>query len=417
MLDTYLLILAGYIFSRGFFSLGSITLLVVSYFFFLMAVVRGRLSQEIGVLNIRQVVFLSTILTAVLYGGLYQNTAAVLVLLSYFLLGGAVVLSWSFTRQEKTASWQKVGYGLLAIALFLRLFMIWTSPKPTIDVFEFLRNGVYDLASGKNPYSSVYPDIYPGRVFDYYNYLPGSILVTAPFVLLMNDPRYALVVAEVLTAFLVGKLSGRGEKGIMLAVTFLYNPMALYLLEQSYVEPLIVFWLTLTAWLVAKKKFWLAGMAFGISLSIKQHVSLVLPLVFGLVSTFFGKARFVFVAVALAVASLVVAPLALWNAKDFLHDVLFVLIELPPRYDALNVPSLFLRLGVGLDSYLWGGAVLFSLFWIYRQKTNSLARFFYFSSLTFFSFFLFNKWAFLNYYYLVSQLFLLGVVFGESRET
>ena len=53
---------------------------------------------------------------------------------------------------------------LLAIHFALGLWMIHTSPNPSIDVYVFQRDGINELFAGRNPYAMTYPDIY-GNVY------------------------------------------------------------------------------------------------------------------------------------------------------------------------------------------------------------------------------------------------------------
>lgn len=416
MLNSFLLILFGYIFSRGFFSFSSITLLIIAYIFFSISTFLPKVTHKIKSQDPAHIVVLLVILSTSLYGGLYQHSL-VLISLSFILLGLAIVLSFQLLKTEQLSSVKRIWFYMFSIAIALRLLMIWSSPNPIIDVFAYLKFGALHFLSGNNPYSMILPQMYKNVVFDYYGYPPGTLLLTTPFVWLFKDPRYTFAAAEILTAFLILKINNGKLNKYYFSLMLLYNPMSLYVLEQSYMETLAILLLTLSIWLISKKKFLISAVIFGIALSTKQYLVFLIPLFYRLINKESQVFRLSIMAFAIFVCSAVILPFFIWNQSDFTHDVVTLQFSYPIRYEGLTFFSLSHRFGMDFNPLISGVAITISFILIYFRRKIAIPSFFYLSSLLFFSFFIFNKWAFVNYYYLISQLIIVGISFEPiSRE-
>ena len=313
----------------------------------------------------------------------------------------------------------------LSAASALGAIAIVSWPHPLIDVFNFLNEGVKGLARGWNPYamhftplprnvSPGYDD--PAYHFDVYGYLPGTLLLTLPVVLL-DDVRWLMLLAVALAAILLRKLSDQYQVprplGALTAVAFLANPGLLWVLQQAWIEPIVVcLWLAALVVHSKGRPGWSAALAGGL-LSLKQYT---LPLLLPLVVAGLGGRR---LAAAGAVALASCVPFLAWGPSDFVWDTLWYHVQAPARPDALSLGGYILRdHGVTLPGWVSAvapaGVGAYAL-WILRRYPRlglslRLVAAFYAAL------FLFNKFAFANYYFLLQTVVLVGLLGEFARD-
>jgi len=407
----YLIILTGYIFSRGFFATGSVSVLLCATLLYILYFLRnGAFRKEF--ISREQLLVVLCLFSIVVYGGLYQGNSW-LVYLSYFLLMLNFILGLLLIGKSTFIPAKRIVIFMLVIALSVRLFMIWSSPDPYIDVYDYLKNGALAFVSGQNPYTVNYARYYQNVIPDYYSYLPGMVYLTLPIVLIFHDPRYTFILAEFLAAYFIFKMTEKSKSSYIYPLLFLANPISPYMIEQSYTEPLILCLLLLFGWLSLKPKNILSATVFGLVLSTKQYALFLLPLFLKLIGNF--RKTIPMIIGVFTTIILIVAPFFFWNPSDFWHDAISLQLTFGPRYEGLTFFSLLYRFGFGYSVYLSLLIICLFLIFIYRRKVNNLAAFFSLSSFVFFALFFFNKWAFMNYYYLISQLFLAGAVLRENE--
>lgn len=407
----YLLVLCGFIFSLGFFSVSGVFILLLSIIFLLIGSVKKNIFKT-DFFSPKILLLLLSLLSLAVYGGLYQKNV-ILILLSFALLTLNVFLSLLFVKNDNAKVHKSIFLAMLAIAMLVRLFMIWSSPSPHIDVYDFLRLGALGFARGENPYTMTYTKLYKNVTPDYYQYLPGMIFQTIPFVAVLGDPRYALIAAEFLVAFLIFKISKKKEDGFIYSLIILNNPISSYMIEQSYTEPLILALLVLFAWFFVRKKNYIAAITFGLLLATKQHAIVLLPILFQLFSKLKNKIKLFFLMV--FTATIIILPFYFWSPADFMHDTVFLLINSPPRYDGLTFFSFLYRFGISYNFILSAGIISFSLLFIYTRKLTDLSSFFYLSASIFLVIFFFNKWSYINYYYFIAQLLLVSGILKKEN--
>lgn len=408
----YFLILTGFIFSRGFYTFSGVILIFIVCLIspFILA---GKLKLSEKIFTFKSMLLILPILSILIYGGLYQKNA-LLVALSYFLLSANLFLSMRLISQSPSNSNRdkfKTFIFIFIIMILLRLFMIWSSPQPYIDVYDYLYKGAVGFLSGLNPYSMTYTKLYTDFTPDYYGYLPGMLYFTLPFVALFKDPRFTFVFAEIATALLLFKLSNGKKDRYLYSLIILNNPVSLYLLEQSYTESLIVLLFVVVAFLLLKKKIIAAGLIYGFLIATKQYVLFTIPLFLRLVSPVLGKLAFFLFAIVAILA--LVLPFMIWNSNDFIQDAILLQGQFSARYEGLAFFSFLNRIGIPYNFPL--STAIISVFWIFifMQKKINFSRLFYLLSFLFLVFFFFNKWAFINYYYLCAQLLLVGGILDE----
>ncbi len=346
----------------------------------------------------------------------------------WFAVAGLVVLA-AYLCIHLRASLVRARF-LLLLACFavMGIAVIRASPRPWTDVWVIQQGAADALLHGSNPYSVTYPDIYGSLSKQWYAsellvggrvaafpYPPLSVLLELPFFAVFGDVRYALLAAMLALAWMLGKLGAAGE---LAGLFVLFQPRTLFVLEQSWTEPLVLalFALALLA-SVRSRSAALAGLAIGLVAASKQYSPfLVVPLAFGLP----GEMRRKALLVAAAVAAAVLLPFALWDFQGFVRGVVRMQLVQPFRPDGLSLLSLWARMTGGgsnalaILGFLAGIAVLA---WVLRPQAG-VAHLALSAAAAWLAVLLFSKQSFCNHYWLCSGL-LCASVAGRwaSRES
>lgn len=300
---------------------------------------------------------------------------------------------------------------LISCFVVLSVWLIRLDPNPFIDVFVFQQDSSRMLIDGYNPYALTFPDIYRGhdelygpgilqngRLLFGYPYMPLTLLITAPG-LLGHDVRYAMAAAITLAAVLIA-LARPSLLSQFAAVAILFMPRTLYIIDQSWSEPVVILLLALTVYCALRRPR-AAPYALGLLCASKQYMPFVLllsPLLFG-----WDWRRLTGALIRAGItAAVVTLPLALWDIRAFLHSAVLLQLRQPFRMDALSFLSAWANAGhpqppaaiafVALAAA--GGLAL----WRLRPGPANFAAAI---ALSYFAFFAFNKQAFANYYFLV----------------
>jgi uncharacterized membrane protein len=301
-------------------------------------------------------------------------------------------------------------YISLAAFVFLALWVIRFSPSPKIDVFGFQVEAIRSLLGGSNPYEIRTPNIYghthfygPGVVHDGvvqfgFPYFPLSLLAVIPGGLL-GDLRFAQIFFIVATGILFTRLQP-GSIGRGIALLYWFSPRTLFVIEQSWTEPLMLFLATLVA-LAAKTNPRIVAPAFGLLLSAKQTMFLM-PFLFPLLNLGDFKGQIRALCISLGIAGLITLPFFLWNPLEFWRSVIDWQLIQPSRPDALSFSALSHSVtGTYFPVYLpfLGSAACVALaFW---KSARSPAGWAMSTTMVYLVFFAMNKQAFCNYYFMV----------------
>ncbi len=400
----YFFFLGGYIFTWGFFGLGGALALFIIWLVYLYKFFSNR-NFFISSDHLRIVLLLSSFFCILLYGVPYQVNIAYALLCQILF----VVLFIGLLFPVSSRSYLLLLIGLASVFILT----ILSSPNPKIDTFDTLKLGGQELIQGKNPYASSYTKLYADKEPNYYAYPPATLLLTLPSVLFLRDPRYMLVFFLFGTAFFIGKISNPDYRW-QLPLLFLFNPMTAFIVEESYIEPMIIFLLTLSLYLLRTRKYAVSAIIIGLLLAAKQYSILFIPFIFRL-SVLKNRLRLLIGSTIVAVV--IISPFFLWNTKEFISDVLLFQAVYPARYDGLTFFSLLYRIFhipyASLVSLFIIGIIFFMLI---RKKTTSFSALVSCLFFFFFTFFYFNKWAFVNYYYFISSLLILVMAFKTSEK-
>jgi hypothetical protein len=347
-----------------------------------------------------------------LYDSLYRVWLVMLVL----LVGFAYLVARRADGQVRR------GVVMIAVigALAFRLWLPIASPAPITDVFTSIQESAQHLFEGRNPYTTPVSDVYNGALdFGYvlkgYTYLPGDLYLQAIAYKVGGDIRYACVLGEMFVAFALWRLSRRrwGESTAgLLVLLFLYNPRSLYVLEQGWIDPLILMLFAASLLLRERQKPTAAAAAYGYMLFLKQY------LLFALFQWFILERSWKRIGVGLAVGAATLVPFAIWDWRALLENGVLFNVAIPFRADSLTVFSFLARVWGLQPPPGWAivvGAVITALTFIPQRRMQPLRGYLFAMVLTTFGMFLFGSSGFANWYYLVAGLLIFLIALGTRR--
>jgi hypothetical protein len=292
-----------------------------------------------------------------------------------------------------------------ALMVVAGVCMIQASPHPEIDVWYVVDQAVARTLHLGNAYDMVFVGS-PGDT-DAYPYLPGSLILLAPFKLLFGDVRYGYLAAMALAAFFVRRTAQPAVGGALACLLLLY-PRMLFGIEQVWTEPLLVAGLAATVYLTLSGHTRWAVVAFIAVLATKQHMFLLVPLAawwpaFGLRRTAVSVAG----AGAVCLPWFVTAPAGFWYGAGSYN------FSLASRFDSMSIFTTLDNLGWKppflLVLVLSLGAIPLAM---WRLPRNELG-FVFGSAWVLFVFNWLNKQTFFNHYSLVLALLVIGLAARE----
>lgn len=254
---------------------------------------------------------------------------------------------------------------------------------------------------------------------DHYGYPPETVYANALSWWAFKDVRALWAVCDLLGALFIFALARRMNPGAagrrfceLLTLAFLFLPRSLFVLEQSWTEPLCVATMGGLALLLAKRTHsaW-RGILMGLFFSSKQYVVLAaLPLLK------LKKCRPTAWVVGVAVGVLLIVPFALWNWDALFHDVLGFFLKSEHRPEALSIAGALKRHGHEISAWVVTPLWLAGLgFFTWKMKQTLTGMLFATTSCWLF-FFLLGKQAFMNYWYLIMYGLLLAAAAGQVEQ-
>jgi hypothetical protein len=151
--------------------------------------------------------------------------------------------------------------------------------------------------------------------------------------------------------------------------------------------------------------------ALGLAIAVKQHafpILLIAGVLLSAVRRRVGTLRFV--AIPVIVAAATVLPFAIWDLGALIHSTITVQLLQPFRLDALTVPALLARFQLPPTPPVLGFvAAAIALGLVLWRAPRTVAGFCHGTALVYTAFFLFNKHAFVNYYWFVLVMVALGI--------
>jgi hypothetical protein len=243
-------------------------------------------------------------------GGLYATGRAESLIL---VITAAAAAALAFVvlrspRQALAASVLLVGGACIA--------MIIASSAPRIDVWEMFQAASRGLLHGHNVYTQRWSPNLPGES-RIYTYFPSSAVVLAPFYALFGDVRFGVMCAWLVSAVLIGRMTGDERAATFGALVLLY-PFLTFSVEQSWSEPLILVGLLL--------------MALAVVLTFQQYDLIFVPM--AAVWPNFGLKR---TALSVTLAAVFVAPWALAAPHSFGQGVIVYQVHYVFAWRSLSV--------------------------------------------------------------------------------
>lgn len=313
---------------------------------------------------------------------------------------------------------------LLVLHLIAGVWVLRQTPAPFMDVFVFQRDASAALRAGINPYTIDFPNIYGesgafvygeglsrnGRLQFGFPYTPHTAMWNFLGDLIAPDYRY-LNQAAILIAGLLLALSGNGRMSYLGAALLLFTPRSFYIIEQGWTEPLSILLLSATIFSAARRPA-LAPYFFGLLLASKQYLAIALVLTPLLAMRWDWR----FVLKAIATASIVTAPLALWDIRAFWANAIMLQFHQPFRTDALSLSAAAVNVGLPrMPSVVAPLASIAVGVVLSRKLPPSPWSFALALAVMYLTLFALSKQAFANYYFLVIAAFCAAICTSESR--
>jgi hypothetical protein len=317
---------------------------------------------------------------------------------------------------------------LIVLLVFAQILVPLLSPHPWIDVFVNNTAAVDFFLKGKNPYIQTYVDVYNG-LFSYpagFLYFPGLLFCLAPFRVLFGDIRYAFIFAQILNAILIYRIVKRREdversldKTVgtllpwLLPVLWLSFPVIYHVLEQSWTDTLLITFTFLIVDSIDLKRWGWVGLLAGLVFTTKQYgfiISLFAVLRVAQIGGVYSGLRSA--GLAAGAFSAVLIPFMLANFKGLYAMTIQAQVSPGIRTDSLGMSALFaLKWGYYFPSSmqilisvlgLVGGIGMILSDPLKKMDRVAVALFFAYGCS-----FLFGKWAFCNYHYLLASFLIL----------
>jgi hypothetical protein len=282
---------------------------------------------------------------------------------------------------------------------------IVASPQPYIDVWGIQMQAAPALLHGQNPYTSVAViDTGPGTLTQGvpFVYPPTQIYVTQ-LGWALGDIRYTMLGA-VLVVGLAMRFMARHSDAPSLAkdapALFLFlTPKLFFVVEQAWIDPVQLMFIALGLACAQSDRMTWAAVLLGIASSSKQTMFWLPPLA----GFCLGLRPLQWVAMLVA-AILPPLPFVIWNFKALKYANFDVLRGLPDRADSLTLNN-WAHYNLQYDfsgtvGFVLAGLVVVLACWRLRGVTQCAIAI----ATTYYVFFAFNRWAFANYYFLISGL-------------
>ena len=302
---------------------------------------------------------------------------------------------------------------VLAVSLAIGVWMIKASPNPYIDVVTVHKEALDAFLHHRDPYRISFENIYGADSGLYYNpaavigkrlaiaypYPPASLIFAVPGHFLFGDFRYSELAWLILGAGLIG-FSRTSLSAKLAACLLLTTPRVWFVIEQGWTEPIAIFMLALTVFLLIRNPIW-ASWAAGILIVTKQYLGFTGLALLRLVWLRPSKWYWILFGMGFAAAAITL-PLALWHPNAFMRNVVWLQTQEPFRVDSLSYLSWAARRGMGQGTFMWAiGAAIAAAVVSVVVTRNTAGGFAAAVALTTFMMFAFGSKAFCNYYFFV----------------
>ena len=180
--------------------------------------------------------------------GIYGSGPALLVSRVLTSVATVVVSVWLMVGLPRR---DLVTYAAIVVMSAAGMAMVISSPRPLIDVWYMLQSSGRALSHGQNIYTIRWTTGVSYEQSNGFAYLPGAAVLLWPFHAVFGDVRYGLLAAMTVTAILLARVRAHSPVVILAAFVMLY-PKAMFGLEQSWVDPLVLCALCTAAYAVVR---------------------------------------------------------------------------------------------------------------------------------------------------------------------
>ena len=431
LLLAYFSIVIGYSYSKGWFSVGGLALLLTGFLLVGYAFIKRKYSRETTkVKETLNTMFSMGLFLSIAFGNdlwdhdmngfvsLAMLSARLLLWLALLISLLYIIPAPFFLRHVNRIKF----FILTFIAVFLRFLMLKIVLFPQVDIFFNIKFRAMEILSLHNPYSLSYtypPNLAP--LPSHYPYGPLSLIVLLPFNL-MGDPRLAIIAADIITTVLLYLLNKKGSPSReMIPLLYLYHPQALFFAILSALDNIIVSLLAIFFYLFQKKKYYMAFLALAFIGGIKHAYTplMIFPLRMGL-----SRKILLPFLVAFAFLGTSYGIFILWDLPGIKHNLLDVFAAFPQTWlvpASLSVQSLLTKQSIVTPQLNFKPSILFGLvpFVIVFLSTfifsgKSLYRIALGIILSFSTFVFFAPYALFQYYFLISSLVLIAMSLNHS---
>lgn len=410
----YLMLISGYIFSQGFLDYTSLIITCISLIALLTYKakrVNFSTNKNYNTLNLvlSFILIFSTSLSIYFPKSLYERQNFLrdfqfdIYLLAFF---ASLFILVKMGKELKGV--------LIAILFFVPILsqtlVIINSPNPKIDVYDILQTSSLEITKLKNPYQLTFGEnyLYPGKPSPYYSYFPLSFIFLIPSRVFFGDVRFTLVFANIIVAaimYLLLKKTNFKNTSILVPLIYLYNPLGTLIVEQSWLEPLLICMFALFGYfLIHKKKQLIAFLVASLIVGIKQDMMFLVPFIIR-----FRKIHFKKIILSFLPVVLIISIFFFLSPKDFLNDTFIEPITRESRLNSLSIPTLLTEL-TRIDFKLIRIIPIILLLFLLKKPFIRLSELLTSFIIFFLSYLLFSTNSFLNAYYLASSLLLLNIV-------
>jgi hypothetical protein len=202
-----------------------------------------------------------------------------------------------------------------------------------------------------------------------------------------------------------------GHSAELAVVLLLLYPRIFYLLERAWTEPFLSFAIAFCAWAVAGQTAFLIPIGLALVMASKQYGLLWVP---SLLAARVVRGRDVLIGA--VIAFLTALPFIVWDYREFWFDTVLFQFYQPFRHDALSISSLVAQAtGWQVPSSFGFAAALATIALSFWCRRSGLATAAFSGAAVLLAFFLFNKQAFFNYYWLTSVLLILAAISSAAE--
>jgi hypothetical protein len=330
-------------------------------------------------------------------------------------------------RGEDVFKW--ASRATLTFLILAQVLVPILSPTPHIDVFVNNTAAVDYFLHGLNPYGQAYPDIYHG-LYDYkpgFLYFPGLLFWLAPFRWFFGDIRYGYMAANFLAAWGFWRLARKHKAPTVILwlapILWLSFPVTYFVLEQSWIDPLLAAFSVLIFLSLEEEGYVLPGILIGGAFAVKQYGFLIGGIALLYLWRKAGLNRPLKAAGIAAVTFLaMLLPFAIANWSAFFESTVGNHANTSVRMDAFNATIFmakdlgwlmpgFLRMTISVAGILYGAWI------VVRNRKPELTDCAIGLFVSYGGAFLFGKWAFCNYHYLLASFLLMYLVGFSGKES